>query len=54
MAGKEGEFKRTTGGQVVISRLQPGVLEKLAEATGGLDQTEREQKFVQLLAKVEK
>ncbi len=36
VAGREGEFKRTTGGEVVISRLQPDVLENLAQATGGV------------------
>ena len=35
LAGKEGEFKRAAGGEVVISRLRPAVLEKLAKATGG-------------------
>ena len=36
VSGREGEFKRKAGGEVVISRLQPGVLEKLARATGGV------------------
>ena len=36
VAGKAGEFKRATGGEVVISRLRPAVLEKVAEATGGI------------------
>ncbi|MEO7793159.1 MAG: VWA domain-containing protein [Thermoanaerobaculia bacterium] len=36
VAGHEGEFKRTAAGGIVISRLQPGVLEKLSTATGGL------------------
>ena len=39
-----------------VQKLGPGRLEVLqvAEAIGGLDQAEREQRFVQLLAKVEK
>ncbi len=36
VAGSEGEFKRTTGGEIVISRLQPAVLENLAKETGGI------------------
>ncbi len=36
VAGAEGEFKRTTTGEIVISRLQPAVLERLAKATGGI------------------
>lgn len=35
-AGKEGEFKRSTGGEIVISRLHPATLEKLTTATGGI------------------
>ena len=35
LAGRQGEFKRAAGGEVVISRLRPAVLEKLAKATGG-------------------
>lgn len=35
VSGREGEFKRTAAGEVVISRLQPAVLEKLAKGTGG-------------------
>ena len=35
VSGREGEFKRTASGEVVISRLQPGVLEKLAQGTSG-------------------
>ncbi len=35
VSGREGEFKRTAAGEVVISRLQPGVLERLAQETGG-------------------
>ncbi len=36
VAGAEGEFKRAAGGEIVISRLQPAVLERLAKATGGI------------------
>ena len=36
VAGREGEFKRTAAGEIVISRLHPAVLEKLAAATGGI------------------
>jgi Ca-activated chloride channel family protein len=35
VAGKAGEFKRAAGGDVVISKLHPDTLEKLAAATGG-------------------
>lgn len=34
--GNPGEFKRDSQGQVVVSRLNPSVLRKLAEATGGV------------------
>lgn len=36
VSGREGEFKRSADGQIVISRLHPGVLEKLSSATGGV------------------
>jgi Ca-activated chloride channel family protein len=36
VAGAEGEFKRAASGEIVISRLQPAVLERLSEATGGI------------------
>jgi Ca-activated chloride channel homolog len=36
VAGREGEFKRATNGEIVISRLRPAVLEKLSNATGGI------------------
>lgn len=36
VAGREGEFKRAATGEVVISRLQPSVLEQLARSTSGL------------------
>lgn len=36
VSGRDGEFKRTVGGEIVISRLHPAVLEKLSSATGGI------------------
>lgn len=36
VAGKEGEFKRSAGGDIVISKLHAGTLEELATATGGI------------------
>ncbi len=36
VAGKEGEFKRSAGGDIVISKLHAATLEKLATATGGI------------------
>ncbi|MEO8275845.1 MAG: VWA domain-containing protein [Thermoanaerobaculia bacterium] len=35
VAGKEGEFKRASNGEIVISKLHSATLEKLAQATGG-------------------